>query len=436
MVLPAGCALIRPRGKNMKHLRLLFFLLLLSCSKSVNTLDPSQSVFFAESPRLTISYAASLDYSIRLNGPAILHYVTVPAGSPEPSPQEILQGKAAGGLNPAASASFDTEIFPETGGAVVPQTNTPYDVYMTAEPKYGLKGLLTCVHNVSGTSASAYASKTNWGSTGAGNGQFNNPVGIALSPDGKYIYVSDNGNNRIQKFDRNGNFILSWGSYGTADGQFDGPHFIAVDAAGCVYVSQNGTSYERVQKFDKNGNFIASYGTNGTGGGQFGSPDGICFDPEGNIYVADWGNNRVQKFDKNGNFIAVCVTGGSGNGQIGGPVGICRDSTGHFYVVEMNNSRVQKFDSNWNYVAIWGITGSYGSADNQFANPMGICVDAADNVYVADGDNRRIKKYDTNGNLLCIIGNTEINNVQQICVDALGYVYTPGYADNMVHIYR
>jgi DNA-binding beta-propeller fold protein YncE len=45
------------------------------------------------------------------------------------------------------------------------------------------------------------------------------------------------GNDRIQKFDSNGNFITKWGFYGTSDGQFDRPEGIAIDSSGNVYVA-------------------------------------------------------------------------------------------------------------------------------------------------------------------------------------------------------
>ena len=44
------------------------------------------------------------------------------------------------------------------------------------------------------------------GSAGNGPSQFNNPSGIAVDSIGD-IYVVDNGNHRIQKFTRNGDFI-------------------------------------------------------------------------------------------------------------------------------------------------------------------------------------------------------------------------------------
>ena len=59
----------------------------------------------------------------------------------------------------------------------------------------------------------------------------------------------------------------------------------------------------RVQKFDSDGNFITKWGSNGTDNGNFRSPTGIAVDSSDNVYVADNFNNRIQKFDSDGNFI-------------------------------------------------------------------------------------------------------------------------------------
>ena len=51
------------------------------------------------------------------------------------------------------------------------------------------------------------------------NGEFSNPMGIAVDKEG-YIYVADKGNNRIQTFDADGNFLTQWGSaINTNDGK-------------------------------------------------------------------------------------------------------------------------------------------------------------------------------------------------------------------------
>ena len=42
------------------------------------------------------------------------------------------------------------------------------------------------------------------------------------------VYVAEQGNFRIQKFDSEGNYITTWGSEGTNDDQFLDPHSLAV----------------------------------------------------------------------------------------------------------------------------------------------------------------------------------------------------------------
>jgi tripartite motif-containing protein 71 len=54
-------------------------------------------------------------------------------------------------------------------------------------------------------------------------------------------------NNQIQKFDSNGKFITKWGSEGTGDGQFQNPSGIAIGSLGNVYVTDWGNN--RIQVF-------------------------------------------------------------------------------------------------------------------------------------------------------------------------------------------
>ena len=88
-----------------------------------------------------------------------------------------------------------------------------------------------------------------FGQNGTGNGQFglhNGPYGIAVDHSNN-VYVTDYDNNRIQKFDSNGNFITKWGEEGSKNGQFDGPNGIAIGSTGYVYVSDQGNA--RIQVF-------------------------------------------------------------------------------------------------------------------------------------------------------------------------------------------
>ena len=59
-----------------------------------------------------------------------------------------------------------------------------------------------------------------FGSNGSNNGQFKYPCGVAFDSH-NHLYVVDNGNHRVQKFDTNGNYLLQFGSEGASHGQLD-----------------------------------------------------------------------------------------------------------------------------------------------------------------------------------------------------------------------
>ena len=97
------------------------------------------------------------------------------------------------------------------------------------------------------------------------------PRGIAVSENDK-IYVAETENHRISVWDENGTFILAWGSSGANDGQFKKPTGIAA-FEGKVYIAE--WEGHRVQVFDENGNFLRKWGGYGTADGQFKNPWGI-----------------------------------------------------------------------------------------------------------------------------------------------------------------
>jgi tripartite motif-containing protein 71 len=130
-----------------------------------------------------------------------------------------------------------------------------------------------------------------WGGYGSHDGQFSSPTGVATDSSGN-IYVADQSNARIQKFDSAGAFITKWGSSGSGDGQFSSPTGVATDSSGNVYVSE--VSADRIQKFDSSGTFLAKWGSQGSGDGEFMKPQSVATDSSGNVYVADTVNNRMQ----------------------------------------------------------------------------------------------------------------------------------------------
>jgi DNA-binding beta-propeller fold protein YncE len=280
----------------------------------------------------------------------------------------------------------------------------------------------------------AYDFVTKWGSSGSGDGQFNQSIGIRVDSSGN-VYVSD-GNHRIQKFTSDGTFVTKWGSYGSGNGQFNAPYDIAVDSSGNVYVAD--TYNSRIQKFLSDGTYVAQWGSNGSGDGQFNYPTGIAVDSSGNVYVADVYNNRVQKFLSDGTYVAQWGSLGSGDGQFNGPHSIAVDSSGNVYVTDISNSRIQKFTSDGTFVTKWG---SSGSGDGQFNQLWGIAVDSSEYVYVADRNNHRIQKFTSGGTFVTKWGSSGSGDGQfqypsGIAVDSSGYVYVADTFNNRIQKFQ
>ena len=92
------------------------------------------------------------------------------------------------------------------------------------------------------------------------------------------------------------NSSQSWGHKGTGDGQFIRPSGLADDSSGSIYVADSGNN--RIQKFTGEGEFITKWGSQGTGDGQFIRPSGIAVDSSGKVFVVDTGNTRIQAFSE------------------------------------------------------------------------------------------------------------------------------------------
>jgi uncharacterized protein (TIGR03663 family) len=243
-----------------------------------------------------------------------------------------------------------------------------------------------------------------WGTEGSGLGQFSEPRGIAVAPDGA-VYVADSGNHCIQKFTADGTPLEKWGEHGNAVGQFEQPWGVAVGPDGNVYVAD--TWNHRIQKFDADGNFLLMWGEFGqtssaTGlQGAFWGPRGIAVDSAGQVYVSDTGNKRVQAFDADGRFIAQFGGLGVLEGQLDEPVGVAPDSEDRIYVADTWNQRVQVFDQRLRFLDQWGIDGWIGQG---FNNKPYLAVDSQDRVYVTDPEGYRVLVFTADGDVLATLG--------------------------------
>ena len=249
------------------------------------------------------------------------------------------------------------------------------------------------------TPCHSYTFNEKWGSSGTGNGQFNQPAGIDLDSNGN-VYVVDKLNHRIQKFDSTGTFLKKWGSLGNSNGKFNSPSDITLDGGNnSIFVADSGN--HRIQKFNINGVFDLTFGIYGASDGLFNSPAGISSPSERVIYISDTLNHRIQRYQTNGSRIQQWGSLGSDNDKFNTPMGLVNNRNKYLYIADKVNNRIQKFDEGTTFIKNWG---SFGTSNGQFKSPTDVDADSYGYIYVVDQNNYRVQKFDGQGNFIAKFG--------------------------------
>jgi DNA-binding beta-propeller fold protein YncE len=227
------------------------------------------------------------------------------------------------------------------------------------------------------------------GGRGAGKGEFDLPVGIAVDRNGNFL-VADTNNGRIEKFAPAGTFLDVMGTKGSGQGQLGAPNGIAVDSTGNIYVADAGN--HRVQKLSAEGKLIAEW--RGPDVGFYG-PRRIAIGSDDSVYVMDQGRTRVVKFSPSGQVLAIWGSKGTGDGQFDDPASVAVDPmTKKVYVADPRNKRIQVFDSDGKFLTKWIVPewgGPYGFEDLAIDSNNG-------RLYASSGNINAVLVFDLNGN--------------------------------------
>ena len=227
-----------------------------------------------------------------------------------------------------------------------------------------------------------YQTVFTFGSLGNGQGQFNWPVGIAVSEKTGNIAVADQNNKRIQIFSSEGKFITEFGQQGPGAKKLVEPWSVAFSRSGDVIVCYRTAGQPgKTAVFAESGQFIKHI-TNK----HLKNPTRVSVGRDGHLIVCDVGDKTirvlspdgtelfqsfsapdcdwfpqfavchlekffvsyfsphcVKVFNKEGVFLYNIGSEGSGDGQFNGPAGLAVDTFGRLIVCDCNNNRLQVF---------------------------------------------------------------------------------------------
>jgi streptogramin lyase len=240
------------------------------------------------------------------------------------------------------------------------------------------------------------AAKLVW-ETDGGDHLFGRPNQMAVDSQNN-VYVVDGNNDRIQKFDPDGTFLLMWGSHGTGDGQFafrageSHTSSIAVDDMDNVYVADHSG---RIQKFDSSGHALGLWARFQTPATDVTLPVAMVFDHQGNLYITysdTYTTNKVDKYDPQGHLLAW--SDDSLPKDIGS-LGV--DAQDNLYAAAGFTNLVYKLDSTGKLLSTWGGT---GRGDGKFNGVVGIAVDGQGNIFIGDNQGNRVEEFDPSGTFL------------------------------------
>jgi len=163
-------------------------------------------------------------------------------------------------------------------------------------------------------------------------GKFNRASSFYITANG-LIYVSDSGSDEIILLDTLGNQMNTFGGYGWDENSFDDPADVFADPLS-IYVADNNN--HKIKRFDKNLNFISSLYRRESEflQEQFGYPLSCATSNQGDLYFIDSENKRIMKFDIFGNFILNFGGFDAGKYQLTNPKQLAISSWNYIFVID------------------------------------------------------------------------------------------------------
>ena len=317
------------------------------------------------------------------------------------------------------------------------------------------------------------------------------PVGVAPSPTGDRIYVSEvSGERTVKIFDRDGVLLDDFEPPGTTPSQRS-PVYLAVDGQGRVFVSER--HQHAIFVYDRDGNYLdtilapdltlSEYVSKHVGGlpegsvfsynyydqnvfytlpdqeeGTLPAPDrvawaplGLRFDHAGNLWITDVAEPDSQVVMLPANILnsaswqdfnpALSAFGSTGQdaAQFLFPNIAVVDSRGRIFVTDGNNGRISVWGNDFEFM----FTFAQGTGEGALSLPRGAWISNKDHLHIADAVGQHISVFDISGDepeFLFTFGDLGFddgyfNYPNDIVLDDTGRLYIADRENNRIQVW-
>jgi sugar lactone lactonase YvrE len=327
---------------------------------------------------------------------------------------------------------------------------------------------------------------------------FRRPRRLSFGPDG-LLYVTDQQNHAIRTIDTLTGEVCTLAGTGQAgyndsgnprgfEPSFSFPNGVAIDAAGVVYVTENGNnvvrrivrgagdevtvdtfagarseinSRDRQNRLNSTRDGLEGFRDGPATNAAFRLPDDIVIAADGTIYLADPLNHSVRRIRQEGGQLVVETIAGNGvpgfadgiavNARFNTPTALVLSDDGRFlFVADTLNERIRQIDLLTMRVTTFAGSGESGDLDGpgstaSFRQPIGLALDEGGVLYVSEFAGDRIRVIDASGNVNTLAGNDSerfregpglratFSNPRGLAIDrARGILYVADYENSRV----
>ncbi|MFA5975381.1 MAG: tetratricopeptide repeat protein [Elusimicrobiota bacterium] len=197
------------------------------------------------------------------------------------------------------------------------------------------------------------------------------PSGLTTAPASGALFISDRGNDRVIKIDRQGKLLKEFGKE-----ELSNPQGLACSTQGVLFVANTGNS--RFDAFNHQGLFQFSGGEKGSERSQMKTPVSIAWDKD-RLYVADPGNRKIVAFNASGRYLFEL--GLAGPEVLEDPRQVAVDREGNLFVLDAERGRLLAYDPQGVYL---GGFGSLGKAEGFLNHPRSFALNDIGELYIAE----------------------------------------------------